>query len=173
MKRFGRFSSLAVMTAALLSAASAHATDSGRTTSIGIHTLGGEFTQGTPTFRHLIGDRHSIDFTPIVSFSDTDTTGATVTKTQRYGLNVGFVRNIVGVNNLNIGVRFEGGYDYRYDTLEGPNRPFSSHGSGYDFNLGVGPDLEYFLPAFEGAFSVGAQGVLGYTQSWHRILTAN
>lgn len=147
--------------------------DPGNTkTAIGFYALGGEFTTGTPTVRWHPSDRVSFDVSPIVAFSDSKSDGPLQTKLERYGLSVGFVKNLATAGGLVAGLRFEGSYDYRYDTLGSSNRPFSARGSGYDLSFGIGPDFEYFIPGLSN-LSLGAQGVFGYTQSYHRILSTS
>jgi hypothetical protein len=128
---------------------------------IGAHGIGSQWNYGQPMVRWNKTEELAIDFTPIIS--ERNGGGSGKSKSETYGLNVGIVKRHRMPGGLSLGWRVELGYDYTSSGSEYTSGSYSSsyHDRYQHIDLGVGPDLEYFVQSIPG-LSVGAYSQIHY-----------
>lgn len=137
------------------------------TLSIGLHGIGSQWNYGRPMLRWRPSDSWAFDFTPTVRTSDgndhSSSSGSSDMSNDSYGLNVGIVKIFRNIAGASVGWRVEVGYTYQSysNSYDYSGTPYSYHDRTQLFDLGFGPDLEYFVPAVPG-LSIGASAQIHY-----------
>ncbi len=130
---------------------------------LGFQGIGNIYANARPTMRWKASDSTSFDMTPTFSYQDNgETLTTSKTDISNYGLTLGIVKHLTDVQGLRIGWLTNLAYTYGYENIA----PKSNQSTSYNYNnyvmsVGIGPDFEYFIPAFP-RISIGAQAIVQY-----------
>jgi hypothetical protein len=123
---------------------------------LGVHGAGSMFNNGSPRATWMINPRNAVDLTPIFLGRATREIN-TIRNSDTLGLNIAWIRTLSEWGGLRLGVAAEAGY-----THSNYHDSSNYRQNQTTYQLGLGPDLEYFIPACP-QLSIGARTVIRYS----------